>query len=90
VEVEDTLKGAPASSLMVTVEGGSIGDLTLTVSDMPRLERGQRAVFFLEDRGGTHVLHGRGTGLLPVDRRGRVEGTDMTLDTVGRLVRQGR
>jgi len=90
VDVEETLKGTPAPSLFLTVEGGSVGDLTLTVSDMPELEPGQRGVFFLEERGGTHVLHGREQGLLRVDRRGRVEGTDLTLEAVGRQVRQGR
>ena len=91
VDVEETLKGAHVGSLRLRVEGGTVGDLTLTVSDMPRLTRGQRAVLFLdEEPGGSHVLHGRGAGLIEVDGAGRVKGTSLTVQGIGRLVRQSR
>src|SRR5688572_24698793 len=38
LDVLETLKGAPAASLNVAVEGGTVGDLTLKVSDLPSIE----------------------------------------------------
>src|SRR5204862_7250618 len=35
LEVSETLKGAPAPLLRLAVEGGTVGDLRLTVSDLP-------------------------------------------------------
>src|SRR6188472_3452959 len=40
VEVAETLKGSPDNFVTVTVEGGTIGELTLTVSDAPAMRRG--------------------------------------------------
>jgi hypothetical protein len=58
LEVPDTLKGNPQAVTTVTVEGGTVGDLTLRVSDMQELKEGDRAVFFLDDDGIGHVPHG--------------------------------
>ena len=60
LEVLETLKGAPAASLNVAVEGGTVGDLTLKVSDLPSLAEGERAMFFLDAAGTDHTPHGRG------------------------------
>src|SRR5512138_3101963 len=38
LEVIETLKGNPVSVTTVTVEGGTVGDLTLRVSDMQELK----------------------------------------------------
>ena len=46
LDVTETLKGAKSNVLSVDVEGGTIGDLTLRVSDMPEIQKGERAVFF--------------------------------------------
>src|SRR5262245_15149759 len=43
LEVLETLKGAPAASLNLAVEGGTVGDLTLKVSDLPSIAEGERA-----------------------------------------------
>src|SRR5204863_8510432 len=51
LEVLETLKGAPQAVTTVTVEGGTVGDLTLRVSDMQELKEGDRAVFFLDADG---------------------------------------
>ena len=64
LEVLETLKGNPQAVTTVTVEGGTVGDLTLRVSDMQELREGDRAVFFLDDDGIGHVPHGRGRGIL--------------------------
>src|SRR5690349_14926065 len=48
VVVEETLKGAAQSAVDVEVEGGTIGTLTLRVSDLDEFRPGDRAVFYLE------------------------------------------
>lgn len=97
VRVDTVLKGsrgpaaAPHDQLVVEVEGGTIGDLTLTVSDMPRLERGERAVLFLRQNGrGAFVPHNRGHGILELDSSDRVRGRALTLSDVRRAVEQAR
>ena len=89
LEVTETLKGAPAATLKVAVEGGSVGDLTLKVSDLPAVHPGERGVFFLDDEAGgtTHVPHDRGRGVLKLTEAGQVEGTTLTLDAVRQQVR---
>lgn len=88
VRVSETLKGSPADLLPVDVEGGTIGDLTLNVSDMPSLRKGDRAVFFLEAaKTGGNKPHGRGDGVLKLDAAGRVQGSNMTLNQIRSMVR---
>ena len=80
VRVDDTLKGTAVPSLTVAVEGGTVGELTLNVSDMPALKRGERAVFFLDETAaGKHVPRQRGAGVLKIDGSGRVREMDLTL-----------
>jgi len=63
----------------VLVEGGTVGDLTLRVSDLPAVKPGDRAVFFLNpDQSGTQVPHMRGRGILRVTETDRIEGTAST------------
>ena len=88
LEVEDSLKGPHSPLLSVEVEGGTIGDLTLRVSDMPTLRKGERAVFFLDATAtGAHKPHRRGLGVLKLDSAGRVAGSSVTVGEVKQLVR---
>jgi hypothetical protein len=88
LQVHETMKGAHAAALQIVVEGGTVGDLKLEVSDIPALEPGDRAVFFLDRTpSGTRQLHGRGLGLLKLDSNDRVLGNGLTLDEVRRSVR---
>ena len=87
LEVLDTLKGNPQAVTTVTVEGGTVGDLTLRVSDMQELKEGDRAVFFLDDDGIGHVPHGRGRGILMLDDGDKVKGSNLTLQQVKDAVR---
>jgi hypothetical protein len=74
LEVLETLKGAPAATLTVAVEGGTVGDLTLKVSDLPSLAEGERAMFFLDTAGAAdHTPHRRGLGILKIDDHDRTE-----------------
>ena len=70
------------------VEGGTIGSLTLRVSDLDTFTPGERAVFFLQhSRRGTVVPHLRGLGLEKLDQTGRVRGSNVPLNQVRREVR---
>lgn len=91
VQVEETLKGNPNATALVTLEGGSVGDLTLNVSDMPSVEKDDRAVLFLKQTpAGGHVPWGRGYGVLMLDSTNHVVGSDVTLDDVKASVRSAR
>jgi hypothetical protein len=95
LEVLETWKGAPQSIVRVSVEGGTVGDLTLRVSDLPSLAEGDRAVFFLDDAaGGGHTPHGRGKGILKLDNANRVQDGTLSLadlrEQVRGAVNQGR
>ena len=88
LDVSETLKGAPAAQVRLAIEGGTVGDLTLKVSDLPAVKTGDRAVFFLDDDGsGGNVPHDRGNGVMKLTRTDRVEGTTLTLDDVRQQVR---
>ena len=90
VVVDETLKGTLEQSVDVEVEGGTIGALTLRVSDLETFAPGDRAVFYLKhNRRGGLVPHLRGLGLQKIDRAGRISGTPVTLDQVRREVRTG-
>jgi hypothetical protein len=91
VVVDETLKGAAQPSVDVEVEGGTIGSLTLRVSDLDTFAPGDRAVFYLtHNRRGAAIPHRRGLGLQKIDPSGRVAGTNVTLDQVRRDVRAAR
>jgi hypothetical protein len=87
LEVLETLKGSPQAVTTITVEGGTVGDLTLRVSDMQELKEGDRAVFFLDPDGNGNVPHGRGRGILKLSDDDRVKGSTLTLDQVKDAVR---
>ena len=87
IAVDEHLKGAAAPTLDVEVEGGTIGELTLHVSDQEPLAPGERAVFFLtRGPGGAFRPHLRGLGLLKLDAANRVPGSSLTLDIIRRDV----
>jgi hypothetical protein len=89
LRVDETLKGPHIPSMSVVVEGGTVGDLTLEVSDLPSLKPQERAVFFLtEGPPGSPAYrpHGRGLGILTLDPADHVTGTDLTLDDVRHAV----
>jgi len=90
VVVDETLKGASEQSVDVEVEGGTIGSLTLRVSDLETFARGDRAVFYLKhNRRGALIPHLRGLGLQKLDAAGHVTGTALTLDQIRRDVLAG-
>jgi len=85
VAVNETLKGPAQPTVDVEVEGGTIGDITLRVSDQVTFAPGERAVFYLKRNArGVFVPHLRGQGLLKLDRSNRVQDSNVTLDTIRR------
>jgi len=88
LDVSETLKGSPTATLRVSIEGGTVGDLTLKVSDMPAFRAGDRAVFFLDGAAGDVQLpHERGRGILKLGADDRVQGSAVTLDDVRDQIR---
>jgi len=91
VIVSQTLKGQPLSTLDVEVEGGTIGELTLRVSDQTSFSPGERGVFYLKRTAlGTFVPHVRGGGLLKLDTADRVPGSSLTLAQIRLEVAAGK
>jgi len=91
VSVDETLKGQSLPSVDVEVEGGTIGDLTLRVSDQASFAPGERAVFYLRrNLRGAFVPYLRGQGTLKLDGSNRVPGSSLTLDTIRREVAAGQ
>ncbi len=91
VNVSQTLKGQPLPTLDVEVEGGTIGELTLRVSDQMSFSPGERAVFYLKRTArGTFAPHLRGEGLLKLDAADRVSGSSLTLEQIRREVAAGK
>jgi hypothetical protein len=90
VAIEETLKGPAAAILDVEVEGGTIGDLTLHVSDQDPFRPGDRAVLYLRRTPrGTFAPHLRGQSLLKVDASNRVAGSALTIDDIRRELAAG-
>lgn len=88
LRIEEALKGPRETAVVMTIEGGTVGELTLSVSDMPVMARGERAVLFLNmSASADHIPHGRGSGVLKLDADNRVSGTNLTLDDIRAAVR---
>ena len=87
LRVEEALKGRAAQVLSMDLDGGTIGNLTLEVSSLPKLSRGERAVFYLETgRSGQYVPHLRGQGILKLDAQNKVRGSSLDLKTIKETV----
>jgi hypothetical protein len=85
VAVDETLRGPTQATVDVEVEGGTIDDVTLHVSDLDPVVAGDRAVFYLvRNPRGAFVPHLRGQGLLKLDRSDRVRESDVTLADIRR------
>ena len=86
LRVDEALKGRADSLLAVDVEGGTIGELSMRVSDIEPLQVGERAVVMVEpapDRSWRP--HRRGLGLLRLTEDNRVRELGVSLADVRRL-----
>jgi len=85
--VEETIKGA-GGPVTLAIEGGTVDGITLHVSSLPTLTRGERAVFFITaGPNGRFVPFNRGQGILKLDATNHVKGTGLSLDDVRRMSR---
>ena len=84
VATNQVLKGTVPAAFDLVVEGGTVGDLTLTVSDVPMLRAGDQAVFLpLGRRKGPQLRALRSRArTAPVGRGQRVKGTGVALDQI--------
>jgi hypothetical protein len=75
LSVRESLRGEAAATVRFALEGGTVGELTLEVSDLPTLKRGDRGVFALRrSRAGQGwVPNGRALGILLMDIDGELE-----------------
>lgn len=83
-ESEENWKGFPPSRLSVRLLGGSVGDITSTVSGVPRFRVGEDAVLFLElTKFGDYSVESWMQGTFRVSRDARTGGAIVTQDTAG-------
>ena len=88
--IEEAVKG-PAGPATMAVEGGTVDGVTMRVSSLPVLVKGDRAVFFLTPgRDGEFRPHLRGQGILKLDGDDRVRGSSLTLGEIRRLAGSGK
>lgn len=91
VTIDETLKGQTQPSIDVEVEGGTIGTVTLRVSDLATFTPGERAVFYLtRDRRGSVVPYMRGQGLLKLEGGSRAASSEATLNEARRAAAASR
>ena len=66
LEVQESLRGDAQGTATFTLEGGTVGELTLRVSDLPTLVPGDRGVFALRrsPAGETWLPNGRALGII--------------------------
>lgn len=75
LRVEEALRGGDAGSISFQIEGGTVGELSLNVSDMPALEVGDRGVFALRrSTNDVWIPNRRGIGILLADPTLDLEG----------------
>lgn len=94
VSVQETLKGAPRTSVVVAVAGGGRGNVRLTVPGAPDLQNGEQLVVFATTLQGAtftpigifdgvvRVRQGNGDSGATVSPRGRSESLDAFLEEV--------
>jgi len=85
LEIEEPLKGGGTTADVVWMEmdGGTLDGLTLRVSTLPLIQRGERAVFFLDQISrGVFSPHLRGQGILSLDDYDLVRGSSLRLDEI--------
>ncbi|MDY0223647.1 MAG: hypothetical protein RBR67_21195 [Desulfobacterium sp.] len=64
-EIQDTIKGEyPSETITLSFLGGTVGDVTMAVSDMKVPQLGERGIYFVEslERSQVHPLYGWSQG----------------------------
>ena len=88
--VEEAIKGSD-DAIVMELEGGTVDGITMRVSDLPTIAKGERAVFFLKNgHNGSYEPHLRGQGILKLDAQDHVRGTNLTLNDIRRMAKEAR
>jgi len=91
VRTDETLRGAPPTWTALELEGGTLNGVTMEASDTPLTRQGERAVFLVDQLpDGRFIAHGRRLGILKLRTDDRVENSELTLNEVRALAREGR
>ncbi len=91
IRTEEALRGAPSTWTALELEGGTLNGVTMEASDTPLMRQGERAVFLVDQLpDGRFIAHGRGLGILKLRIDDRVENSELTLNEVRALAREGR
>lgn len=86
-QVEDIVKGNPGKSYTIRMLGGTVGDLTMEITDTPKFHQGDREVLFVEHNYDQFVpLVGINHGHFRV-QRDDASGRDILLNGEGEPVR---
>ena len=82
LEVEDSWKGTAPSRLSIRLLGGSVGNITSTVSGVPRFQVGEDVILFLEPtRLGDFSIEAWAQGTFRIRRDSRTGRQLVTQDT---------
>jgi hypothetical protein len=88
LDVEEPLKGSGGEPILMEIPGGTVDGVTLKVSGQPMVQRGDRAVFFLDQpQGGIQRPYRRAEGVLKLDGHDVVRGSTLRLAEVRQSVR---
>lgn len=80
IRVLDVWKGSAGAMVDLEVEGGTVGEIAMAVSDIPRLREGDRAVLFLTPHGAGFRPYRRGLGIVTIQPNGMTaEGLPLTV-----------
>ena len=83
IRVLDALKGAPGETIELRMLGGTVGDVTLHVSGVPKFRAGERHLLFVEGNGANFCpLVAVPHGYYPIARRGS-DGAEVVLRSNG-------
>jgi hypothetical protein len=89
--VSEVVRGSSISSVSVDVEGGTLGGMTMRVSDLPEMKPGARALFLLGQLpDGSARLVNRGESILGIGPDDRLPGTDLSLRDVREVAQEVR
>jgi hypothetical protein len=63
-KVEDAVKGSPGANYTIRMLGGTVGDITMAISDAPQFKIGDKDILFVEHNGSQFIplvgiMHGR-------------------------------
>jgi hypothetical protein len=66
LEVQQSLKGTPQKTIVVTTIGGRVGNTILQMAGAPNFSNGETSVVFLEQSGGYNTVVGLNQGKFPI------------------------